>query len=713
MKTMSTTKSVADATKTKQAYSRRKFIKNLGGGVIVVFCLGEMSFSSLFAQNTDDLLGDLDFNAYLRVKEDGRVDCYTGKVEMGQGIITSLAQVVADELEVSIYAIDMVMGDTELCPYDAGTWGSLTTRFTDPVLRAAAAEAREILLDLAVEYFKLPKSALQVQDGMVSLKSDPSKMISYGELSKGEKIVKQLKTQPEIKKAKDFKLIGKPIQSLDAEAKVTGKAKYSADIRLPEMVYAFIVRPQVFGSKKVRVDASGLKGFEGVQLIEHDNLVAVVHTDPEVANKASKSIVVTWDAPKAKVNQDSIFQYLEDTIQNNKVFEAEGNLKLGKEVSVVYKEASYQDGYKAHATMETHVATCYFEGDKLTIWASTQSPFGTQKAVANALEMPLEKVHVKQIFIGGGFGGKANAQQSIEAATISKLCGKPVQLTWSRKEEFMYNNFRTAAVVNIAGGCDKNGKLQLFDFDIYCAGTRGTSLFYEVPNHRIRAFNEKNVHPFGTGAWRAPGNNTTTFARESHIDVVAHAAGIDPLEFRLNNLKDVNMVATLQLAAKSFGYEKAKKPGYGYGIALGQDAGTLVAMIAEVFVNKDTGEVQTIRIVCAQDMGQVVNPHGATLQTEGGITMGIGYALYEEIEFDGGEMKTTNFNNYEITRFSKTPEITCVFIDKMDSKPQGGGEPAIICVGAAIANAVYDACGGRVNRMPITSERILAARKKG
>jgi len=690
------------------AASRRRFIKNLGGGVVVVFCLGEMSFSSLFAQDGKPI-EELDFNAYLRVKEDGRVDCFTGKIEMGQGIITSLAQVVAEELEVSIYDVDMIMGDTELCPYDAGTWGSLTTRFTDPVLRAAAAEAREVLLDLAAEHFDLNKTSLQVEEGVVSDKNDSSKKITYAELTKGKKIVRSLTKKPEIKKAKDFKLIGKPIKSLDAEAKVTGKAKYSGDILLPGMVHATIIRPEVFGSKKVKVDASKLSDFAGVELVEKGDLVAVVHSDPEVSNRAANSVQVTWDAPVAEVNQETIFQYLEDTIQDNKVVEKEGSLQAGKEVSTNYREATYQDGYKAHASIETHVATCYFEGDKVTIWASTQSPFGTRASVAKALEMPLEKVHIKQIFLGGGFGGKSNSQQSVEAATIAKLCGKPVQLVWSRKEEFMYDNFRTAAVVKVAGGADSKGKLKVWDFDIYCAGTRGTELFYAIPNKRIRFFNQSGVHPFGTGAWRAPGNNTTTFARESHIDVVAYAAGIDPLDFRLNNLENKDMIETLQLAAKTFGYNKEKKPGVGYGIALGQDAGTLVAMIAEVFVDKETGVVQPIRVVCAQDMGQVVNPHGATLQTEGGITMGIGYALYEEIEFNGGEMNTTNFNRYEITRFSKTPKIECVFIDKMDAKPQGGGEPAIICVGAAIANAVFDACGARVNRMPVTPERILAA----
>jgi nicotinate dehydrogenase subunit B len=696
------------AINTVPAYSRRRFLKNLGGGVVVVFCLGELSFSSLFAQGVP--AEDLDFNAYLRVKEDGRIDCFTGKIEMGQGIITSLAQVVAEELEVSIYEVDMIMGDTELCPYDRGTWGSLTTRFIDPVLRAAAAEAREVLRELAAEHFGVNTSELQIAEGVVSVKDDASKTISYADLTKGQKIVRSLSTKPEIKTSKDFKIIGKPIRSLDAEAKVTGKAKYSGDIILPGMVHATLVRPEVFGSTKVSVDASKLSNFNGAQLVEQGDLVAVVHSDPEVSKQAANSIQVSWDAPEAKADQESIFQYLEDTIQDNSVFESEGNLQLGKDASTLYREASYHDGYKAHATIETHVATCYFEGDKLTIWASTQSPFGTRSAVAKALQMPEEQVHVKQIFLGGGFGGKSNSQQSVEAATISKLCGKPVQLVWSRKEEFMYDNFRPAAVVKVAGGTDSNGKLQVWDFDIYCSGTRGTELFYAIPNKRIRSFNQGGVHPFGTGAWRAPGNNTTTFARESHIDVMAHAAGINPLDFRLNNLENEDMIDTLRLAARTFGYDQKKQPGHGYGIALGQDAGTLVAMIAEVAVDEVTGAVQPIRVVCAQDMGQVVNPHGATLQTEGGITMGIGYALYEEIEFNGGEVKTTNFNRYEITRFSKTPKIDCVFIDNMDAKAQGGGEPAIICVGAAIANAVFDACGARVNRMPITPERVLAAR---
>jgi len=688
-------------------YDRREFLKKLGGGIIVIFSLGELALLQGWSQN--DTEGMVDFNAFLRVKEDGRVDCYTGKIEMGQGVITSLAQALSEELEIPISFVDMIMGDTDLCPYDAGTWGSLTTRFADPVLRAAAAEAREILIDLAAQKLGVPSEMLEAVNGTVVIKNDRSQKVSYAELTKGKKIIQSLQKKPKIKRSKDFDIVGKPVISLDAKDKVTGRAKYSGDIKLPGMVYATLVRPPAYGSKKIHIDASGLDEFEGAEMVEDGNLIAVVHPDPEVANRAAKKLNVTWEEPETKADNETIFEYFEKNITQSRVFEEGGSLNDGKEASKTLTEANYHDGYKAHASIETHTATCYFENDKLIMWASTQTPFGTREELAKTFGMPLEKVHIKQIFLGGGFGGKIYNRQAVEAAKIAKAIGRPVQLAWSRREEFMYDMFRPAALIKATSGVDNNGKLKLWNFDIYCAGTRGTKLFYEIPNNQTRIFNDRDIHPFGTGAWRAPGNNSTTFARESHIEATANAAGIDALEFRFNNMKDQNMSATLKLAAETFGWDRKKPKGHGYGIALGADAGTLVAIIAEVHVDKTTGIVQPIRVVCAQDMGQVVNPHGAKVQTEGGITMGLGYALYEDIEFDWGKVKSRNFKNYKIARFSNTPKIECVFIDKMDSMPQGGGEPAIVCIGGAIANAVFDACGARVNRMPVTPERILEA----
>jgi isoquinoline 1-oxidoreductase len=700
-----------DIDKPIESYDRREFLKKLGGGIIIVFSISELSFLTGCAP-TESEEGE-DFNAFLHVKEDGRVDCLTGKIEMGQGVITSLGMEMAEELEVSMDVVDMVMGDTELCPYDAGTWGSMTTRFAGPVLRAAAAEAREVLIDLAAKELGVSEDELEASNGTVFVKNDKSKKVTYADLTKGKKIVQRLKKKPEIKKSKDFDIVGKPVISVDAEDKVTGKAVYSGDIKLPGMVYATIVRPKVWGSKKVSVDASGLEKFEGAELVEEGDLVAVVHPEPEVSTRAAQRVKVEWDAPEAKADNETIFKYFVDNITESKVFEEGGDLDAGREASETVVEAEYHDGYKAHASIETHTATCYFEGDKLIMWASSQTPFGTRQALSDTFQMPLEKVHLKQNFLGGGFGGKIYNQQAIEAARIAKLAGKPVQLVWSRWEEFMYDMFRPAAVMKAAAGVDASGKLQLWEFDIYCAGSRGTSLFYDIPNNRTRTFDKGDIHPFGTGAWRAPGNNTTTFAREVHIDMAAHAAGIDPLEFRLNNMKSEEMLGTLTLAADTFDWKKEKSEGHGYGIALGFDAGTYVAMIAEVMVDKETGHVQPIRIVCAQDMGQVVNPHGATVQTEGGITQGLGYALTEDVEFNGGQVKTRNFDGYPITLFSMTPKIECVFVDKMDSAPQGGGEPAIICVGGAIANAVFDASGARVFRQPVTPERVLAALNKG
>ncbi len=368
---------------------RREFLKKLGGGIIVVFCIGKLSLLNGWGQNEKE--DPSNFNAYLRVKEDGRIDCYTGKIEMGQGIITSLAQVLADELQVSIHAVDMVMGDTELCPYDAGTWGSLTTRFADPVIRAAAAEAREILLDLAAEKLQVTKAELTIEEGVIIVKNSPSKKITFAEITLGKKIVKSLTKKPEIKKATDFKIIGKPIISTDALSKVTGKAQYSGDIKLPGMVYAKVVRPVVYGSTKIAVDASALAIFEGVTLINEGDLVAVVHNNLEIANKAARKVKVTWNAPEPIADTNTIFQHLEERVTNYKVFKEDGDLAVGKENSTIITKEKYHDGYKAHAPMETHSATCYFKGDKLIIWASTQTPFGLQKQLANALHIELEK----------------------------------------------------------------------------------------------------------------------------------------------------------------------------------------------------------------------------------------------------------------------------------------------------------------------------------
>lgn len=690
---------------------RRDFIKKLGAGLIIVFSFGHLkAFGE--EEEPDGKDGAGNFNAYLRIREDGRVECYTGKIEMGQGITTSLAQALAEELEVTLESIDMIMGDTDLCPYDAGTWGSLTTRTFDPPLRAAAVEARMELVKLAAAELKIPEDQLKTEVGFVVSVADSSKRISYAALTKGKKIVKTINKPPVFKKTSEYKQVGNPIHATNALLKVTGQAKYSGDIQIPGMLYAAISRPPAHGCKLLNVDTSKAEAISGVKIVVVDDLVAALHTNPNVAMKAQAEIKASWSTPEVLANDETIFKHLVKTGEETRIVEEKGNLDQGFSESDFIVDTEYYDGYKAHAPMETHTATVQFEGDKLLVWASTQTPFGARQDLSKRLEMPLEKVHMKQILTGGGFGGKIYGAQIIEAALIAKKAGVPVQLAWSRKEEFMYDMFRPAAVMQIKAGVKKDGKIVAWKYQIYCAGSRGVNDFYGIPNLRSALYDKRNIHPFGTGAWRAPGNNTTTFARESHFDVLANKIGMDPLEMRLKNVSDPKLERTLRLAAETFGYTSAKTgTNKGCGIALGFDAGTFVAIIAEVEVDPESGVVTPVRIVCAQDMGQVVNPHGVKVQTEGGITMGLGYALYEDIQFNWGEVKNQNFDSYEITRFSVTPPIEAVYIDDMESPPQGGGEPAIICVGGAIANAIFHASGARVNQMPITPKRILQALK--
>lgn len=697
---------------TPKKFDRRGFLKNLGGGVIVVFSFSQMSF--LTGCKTGDGNDIPDFNAYLRVKEDGRVDCFSGKIEMGQGVNTSLAQVLADELEISIDKVDMIMGDTELCPHDDGTWGSMTTRFHDPQIRAAAAEAREVLKKLAAGKLGIPVAQLKVENGVIFAETDRNKNVTYAELTKGQKIIQTISEKPALKKPGEFKIIGNSHLRLDAVQKVTGKALYSADIRLPGLLYAKILRPPAHGSKLVSVDTNAAEAIQGTKVLREDDFIVVLHPSPEIADRAVTAIKAEWEKPVSKADNETIFGHILKTATESNVSHEGGNTETGKKESDILFEYEYHDGYKAHASIETHAATAVFKDGKLTMWASSQTPFGTREDVAGLLKVPKEQVHLKQIFLGGGFGGKIYNQQANEAARIAKMAeGTPIQLMWSRKEEFMYDRFRPAAVIKINSGITNDGIIKFWDFNTFCAGDRGTELFYGIPNHKTTTLDKSDVHPFGTGAWRAPGNSTNTFARESQIDIMAHKIGMDPLEFRLKNMSDKRAENSLKLAAAKFGWTTEKPPkGTGRGIAVGTDAGTLVTVIVEVTVDSVTGKIKVNRAVVGQDMGQVINPEGTIIQAEGCVNMGLGYTLTEDVEFDWGEVKTTNFGNYNLPLFSTIPPIIeTSFADAQDQPPQGGGEPAIICMGGAVANAVFEACGARVFRLPITPERVLAAMK--
>jgi isoquinoline 1-oxidoreductase len=691
--------------------NRREFLKSAGGGIVILFYLGDPSV--LQAQGRGRGYPD-DFNAYLRVAADGRVSCFTGKVELGQGVITSLAQMLADELDVSLESVDMVMGDTALCPWDMGTFGSMTTRFFGPALRAAAAEARMVLIDLAAEHLGIPADRLTTKEGVIFDKDQKRKQVTYAQLANGKTIARRAKQKPVLKTVSEFSIVGKPVLRRDAVEKVTGKAKYAGDIRLPDMLYASVLRPPAHGAKLAGIDTSAVEKMSDVQLVRDGDLVAVLAKSPDEAEKALAKIKAQFDMPQAIVDDENIFEHLLKNAPKSDVVASGGDIKTGEELAEITVEHTYLNSYGAHAPIETHTALANVEGDKATVWVSTQGPFTIKDQVARALGTPGENVRVITPFVGGGFGGKTQGSQAVEAARLAKLAGKPVQVAWSRAKEFFYDSFRPAAVVKIKSGIDNSGKIVFWDYSVYFAGSRGAGQFYSIPHHRTAAFGEwgrgsPGPHPFGTGPWRAPANNTNTFARESQIDIMASKAKMDPVEFRLKNLADARMIRVLKAAAEKFGWTtSAGHSGRGLGVACGVDSGTYVAHIAEVEVDKNTGHVQVKRVVCAQDMGVVINPEGAKLQMEGCIMMGLGYALAEEIRFKGGKILDVNFNTYQIPRFSWLPKIETVLVKADEISAQGGGEPAIICMGAVVANAIYDAIGVRMFCLPMTPARIKA-----
>jgi nicotinate dehydrogenase subunit B len=695
---------------------RRSFVQLLGGGIFVFF--QSWSVFDLFGRTSTQArsLAE-DYNSFLLIAEDGTVTCYTGKIEMGQGIITSLAQMMADELNVPLEKVKMVMGDTELCPYDQGTWGSLSTRAFGPNMRAAAAEARGVLMELAAAKLGVPASQLEVKDGIITDTQNPANSVSYAQLTKGKKIEKYLDIKPDVEAYTKFTYVGKSYNHSDAVLKVTGGAKYTGDLKIPGMVFARILRPPSHGAKLTSVDLKGAENIAGIKVIRDGDFIAVLHENREIADQAIVKIKAEYSFNEMPVNDITIYDWMLKADSGANVLRSNGDLETGRKISDKIFDSEFHDPYLAHCAIETHTALAQLVDDKLTVWASTQSPFGLQEDIAAELGFAIEKVRVITPFVGGGFGGKGEYQQGIEAARLAKLSGKPVMHTWTRDEEFFYDTFHPAGVIKIKSGIDKSGLIKLWDYNVYYSGTRGSDTIYDVPNAKTTSYRQKKnspqVHPFGTGAWRAPNNNTNTFARESQIDIMAAAAGIDPLEFRLKNLKDKKMIACLKAVAEKFGYVPGKTSGgRGTGVACGTDAGTWVAHMAEVEVDKNTGKMKVIRIACAQDMGLCVNPEGATIQMEGCITMGLGYTFTEELIFEGGNIKNRNFDTYEIPYFSSLPKIDTLILDRKDEAPQGGGEPAIIAIGAVVANAVYNATGARLYSMPFTPERVLEALKK-
>ena len=605
-----------------------------------------------------------DFHAFFQIAPDGRVTCFVGKVEMGQGNMTALAQIAADGLHVPVDAIEMVMGDTDRCPWDLGTFGSMSVAVLGPVLRRAAAEARAAWSTANREGSAPQWTAENV---------------------------------------------GASIPRRDAHTKVTGGAAYAGDVRLPGMLYARVVRPPAHGATITSVNTLGASSYPGARVVRDGDLVAVLHEHPDEASAAAAAVVVRATPSPSTLDNQSIYEHLITAAPPGKTIVGRGSVSVEPAF-----QKTYLNAYVAHAPMETHGAVATVAGDRVTVWASTQAPFLVQAQVAEALRVPADRVRIVTPFVGGGFGGKTMAQQAVEAARLARATGRPVQVCWTRAEEFFLDTFRPAASISIASSVDASGRVDSWEAHVYGAGEGGAPPFYNIPNQRVVVYGDwqkptPGQHPFGVGAWRAPACSSNAFARERHIDGMAHALGADPLEFRLRNLTDLRMARVIQAGARRFGWSTSTARARGVGMACAIYSNTYVSTFAHVEADRTTGTVRVLRLTCAQDMGQVVNPNGAMAQIEGALTMGLGYALTEEVRFGAGRIEDQNFDTYYVPRFSTLPTIEAVLVDAPDLPASAGGEPAVICVGAAIGNAIFDAIGVDLRELPMTPARVRQA----
>jgi len=679
---------------------RRDFLRLLGGGLLV--CL---THNVDWAQESGRAFGGhelpKDLGSWLHISAEGQVKVLTGKVEVGQNIRTSLAQLVAEELLVPFDCITMVMGDTDLVPWDAGTFGSRTTPTMGPQLRTMAAAARAMLLQSAAQRWGVDAATLTAANAKIT-NPKTSQSLSYGELTRGEKLVKVISGEEALTPAADWKIAGTPVLKAEGRNFVTGRHKYPADIVRPQMLFGAVLRPDGFNATLASIDSSAAERLPGVKVVRDGEFVGLVASDAYTAQHALSQIQAKWNVPPQTSNQ-GLFEYLKTNPDNGSKEAPQhvsGSVTQALASAEIKLEEQYTVDYIAHAPLEPRAAVAEWNDGKLTVWTGTQRPFGVRDELMQAFHLSPTQVRVIQPDMGSGYGGKHTGDAAIEAARLSKAAGKPVKVVWTRQEEFTWAYFRPAGLIEIKAGATRDGTLVAWEHHNYNSGPAAIGTPYDVANQVIQYHPAKL--PLRQGSYRGLASTANHFARESHMDAMAHAAGIDPLEFRLKNLKDPRLQAVFQAAAEKFGWGKAKStPECGYGIAGGTDKGGYVATCAEVAINPATKKVRVVRVVEAWESGAVVNPDGLRNQMSGAIVQAIGGALFERILFANGRILNPHFAQYRVPRFGDTPKIEIILIDRKDLPSAGAGETGLVGLAPAVGNAIFAASGVRVRSMPM------------
>ncbi|WP_031496456.1 xanthine dehydrogenase family protein molybdopterin-binding subunit [Bryobacter aggregatus] len=662
---------------------RRGFLKSIGGGLVVLLSLNAQESGRRGSGNaTPQNLG-----AWLHIAQSGAITVYTGKAEVGQNIRTSLAQAVAEELHVDPSTITLVMGDTQLTPYDMGTFGSRTTPIMAPQLHKVAAEAREMLLDLAAAQWKLDRKLLSIRDGRVQNPAGAS--LTFGALTKGQQLTRTITADIAVTPATEWKVAGHDLRKLNARSIVTGKEKYTSDLKLPGMVYGRVVRPPAFRAQLLTADLDAAKQMPGVAAVRDGDFLGVTCSDAAQLEAASAAVKATWKTtPQPKSSE--LFSWLKT--------HPAAAIEWKPSEADIHTEATYTLPYIAHVPLETRAAVAQWEGDALTVWTGTQVPFGVRAELADAFKIPEEKVRVIVPPTGSGYGGKHSGECAVEAARLAKAAGKPVKLQWTREEEFTWAYFRPAGVIDVRAGARKDGTILDWQFHNFNSGGAALRSPYNIPN-QIAVFHQADS-PLRQGSYRGLAAAANHFARESHMDELARAIGMEPAAFRFKNATDPRLRAVIEAATERFHWGQAKsRPGQGFGMMAGLDKGGYVSACVEITVTNN--QVRVDRIVQSFECGAIVNPLQLKSQIVGGAIMGLGGALLEQIDFDNGRILNPKLSQYRVPRFGDVPLIDVVLVDRKDLPSAGAGETPIVAIAPAIANAIFDATGKRLRAMPL------------
>jgi len=663
---------------------RRDFLRVfgvMGGGLLV---LSSVPAAAQMAGRATPRDYPPEVSSWLHIDGDGKVTVYTGKVELGQNIRTSLAQAVSDELRVPLDAIALVMADTDLVPFDAGTFGSLTTPQMAPQLSKAAATAREMLIGAAAARWQADPGTLTAADGRIV--AADGRAVTYGELTRGQKLTARISGDVPVGHPDTWKRRGQSIKKVGGRDFVTGRHQYIPDMTRPGMLYGCLVRPERLSATLKKLDGKALATMTGVTLVHDGDFVGVVAPTERAARRAAAAVNAEWQAATGQPSSTSVFDHLRKTgrsEQGRGVPFSSGDVAAARARAVRTFEASYRIPYIAHVPLEPHAALAEWKDGKVTVWAGTQRPFDVRAEVAEAFRLPEGRVRIIVPDMGSAYGGKHRGEHAIEAARLAKAVGRPVMLVWSRTEEFMWGYFRPAGVIDVVAGVDAEGAIVFWEFDNYNSGAAGIRTPYDVPNQRIEY--RASESPLRQGSYRALAANANNYAREMHMDHMARTLKMDPVEFRIRHLQDPRLRNVLTAAAEKAGWPGPPQAGRALGIACGHEKGSYVATAAELSRTPDGFRIE--RLVTAFECGAIVNPDGLRNQVEGCVVQALGGALFEAVEFAEGQILNGSMALYRVPRFRDVPPMEFVFLNRPDLPSVGAGETPMIAVAPAIGSA--------------------------